>query len=990
MKILMSLSVVALAGGLALSCAAIRPGEVSGRVSSAASLRPASSFDQGWRFSRFGLQADGSRLEEPGRAVRRFRLSASSEEAGKGNLAELAMDGDPGTRWCASSGAGGQWLEVDLGTPQAVAGATVQWETETALPHVVEGRNDGGEWAPLPATIRHLRVRITGGTSPARWASIRELVLAGSDGRPLENRLESAGMSPAAAAYDDTAWRRLDLPHDWAIEGPFRYDLEGNTGKLPWQGVGWYRKHFTVPASASGRRVFLDFDGAMAHAQVWLNGELVGGWPYGYASFRVELTPLLRFGQENTVAVRLDTEKVGSRWYPGAGIYRHVRLVEMAPVHVAHWGVFVTTPELSDAQGLAKIAVSVDNQSEASVRALVRAEILELAPDGQAVSVVAQSSEQEVELAAGATGAASLAATVARPRRWTCWNAGDGKPARYLARTSVLVGGQVVDVQETPFGFRTIEFTHDDGFHLNGKRVPIQGVCNHHDLGALGAAVNARAVERQLEILKGFGCNAIRTSHNPPAPELVEAADRLGFLVMDEAFDCWTRTKRGGDYSSLYKEWHEKDLEMLVKRDRNHPCVILWSTGNECEEQYSPELGIVRHLTETVHRFDTTRPATFGASWPAKSAMNGTELQVDVHGMNYAPGGYGGPNFYVDFLAKPGHERLAGYSSESASTISTRGEYFFPAEPSTPWQVSSYDLRQPGWGSLPDQEFAAQDRAPGMCGEFVWTGFDYLGEPTPYNSDATNLLNIHGDAQKLAEMKAELERIQKSRPPSRSSYFGIVDLAGFPKDRYWLYQARWRPDLPMAHILPHWNWPGREGKTTPVFVYTSGDEAELFLNGESQGRRKKGPLEYRLRWNEVKYQPGELKAVAYKNGQEWAVDSVRTAGAPSKLLLVPDRTEIQADGQDLSFVTLRVADDDGLTVPRSNPLVAFSVEGPGEIIATDNGDPTCFTPFQASERKAFNGLALAIVRTRKGQPGTIVVRARGEGLADAVAILQAR
>ena len=947
------------------------------------------SFDEGWRFARFGLQADGSRVDEPGMAKPLFRLSASSEETGKGNLAALAMDGDPETRWCASGPAGGQWVQVDLGAAVAVAKADIAWESEGNYQGVVEGSADGNEWKPLPATVRFVRVKVTA-VPGGKWASIREIKLTGADGKALANRLTNTGATPAGPTFADTAWRKLDLPHDWAIEGPFRFDLEGNTGKLPWQGIGWYRKAFTIPAADAGRRIFIDFDGAMAHAQVYCNGKLAGGWPYGYASFRVELTSHLNFGQENVLAVRLDTEKVGSRWYPGAGIYRHVRLEKTDPVHIAHWGVFVTTPELTEAQGTAKLAVSVDNQAAAPVKAVIKAEIRELAPDGAPGAIVAQSQEQAVEIAAGATGETTLTATVATPKRWNVWNAGDGKANRYLARTTVAVDGKIVDMQETPFGFRTIEFTHDDGFHLNGKRVQIQGVCNHHDLGALGAAVNRRATERQLEVLKGFGCNAIRTSHNPPSPELVEAADRLGFLIMDEAFDCWTRTKRGGDYSSLYKEWNEKDIEMLVKRDRNHPSVILWSTGNECEEQYSPEIGIVRHLTGTVHRFDTTRPATFGASWPGKSAMNGTELQVDVHGMNYAPGCYGGPDFYVKFLAKPGHEKLAGYSSESASTISSRGEYFFPGEPSTPWQVSSYDLRQPGWGSLPDEEFAALDRAPGMCGEFVWTGFDYLGEPTPYNSDTTNLLNVHGDAKKLEEMKAELERIKKSRAPSRSSYFGIVDLAGFPKDRYWLYQARWRPDLPMAHILPHWNWPGREGKTTPVFVYTSGDEAELFLNGQSQGRRQKGKLEYRLRWNEVKYQPGELKVVAYKNGKEWATETIKTTGAPTKLALTPDRAEIKADGEDLSFITLRIADQDGLTVPRSNPLVKFSVEGPGEIVATDNGDATSFESFQSPDRHAFNGLALVIVRAKKGAGGTITVKAASDGLAGAAARLQAK
>ena len=398
----------------------------------------------------------------------------------------------------------------------------------------------------------------------------------------------------------------------------------------------------------------------------------------------------------------------------------------------------------------------------------------------------------------------------------------------------------------------------------------------HHDLGALGAAINKSALRRQLTILKSFGCNAIRTSHNTPAPELLELADEMGFLIMDEAFDCWTAGKKEYDYATLFHQWYEKDLEALVCRDRNHPSVILWSTGNEVAEQYHPESGWARRLTETVHRFDPTRPATFGASWPGKSAMNGTELQVDVHGMNYPSGCYGGPDFYGDFLSKEGHEHLSGFASETSSTFSSRGIYFPKG-----FQCSSYDLNEPGWGSLPDQEFAALDKYPAICGEFVWTGFDYLGEPTPHNSDNSILLNFSETSEsEIQRRKAELAEIEKNRPTSRSSYFGIVDLAGFPKDRYYLYQAHWMPEKPMAHILPHWNFPERTGQKTPVFVYTSGDQAELFLNGRSLGMKTKKPFEYRLRWEDVVYEPGTLRVIAYKNGEKWAEYSVQTTGAP--------------------------------------------------------------------------------------------------------------
>ena len=548
---------------------------------------------------------------------------------------------------------------------------------------------------------------------------------------------------------------------------------------------------------------------------------------------------------------------------------------------------------------------------------------------------------------------------------------------RYLVQVTVYKGKKKVDQYEVPFGFRTIEFTHDNGFLLNGKRVQIQGTCNHHDLGALGTAINKVALRRQLQILKSFGCNALRTSHNIPAPELLELADKMGFLVMDEAFDCWKEGKQPGDYGSLFEQWHEKDLEALVCRDRNHPSVILWSTGNEVPEQYNPELGIARYLTDIVHKFDSTRPVTFGASYPSKSAMNGTELQVDVHGMNYAAGVYGGPDFYGKFLNKVGHEHLSGYSSESSSTMSSRGEYF-PRK----FHVSSYDLTQPGWGGLPDEEFAALDRYPAIGGEFVWTGFDYLGEPTPFNSDKTVLLN-HAAAmtkEELQEQANELQKIEQNRPTSRSSYFGIVDLAGFPKDRYYLYQSRWRSDHPMVHILPHWNFEDRIGKNVPVFVYSSGDEVELFLNGKSLGRKQKRPYEYRFRWDSVQYVPGELKAIAYKNGQEWAEQSVKTTGKPVRLKIDPDKMTLKSDGEDLIFVRVSVCDEEGNEVFTAEPVIISTLAGPGMIVATDNGDPTCLIPFPEAKRPAFNGLYLAIIKARRGAEGTLRLCVEAPGL----------
>lgn len=779
-----------------------------------------------------------------------------------------------------------------------------------------------------------------------------------------------------AYEVDDTGWRKLDVPHDWAIEGPFRIDLEGYTGKLPWRGIGWYRKHFTVSPKDKKRRFYLDFDGAMANAEVWLNGKKVGERPFGYSSFRVDLTPYLLFGVDNVVAVRLDTEKYDSRWYPGAGIYRHVRLVKTEPVHVAHWGVFVTTPEITDAYATASVRVEIENNRKFAVDGQYTVDIYELDINDVIGKKVASTNKRPLFLKAGSSETDSVSLRVESPKKWDLEHTN-----RYLAAVSVYDKNKLVDNYEVSFGFRTIRFTHDNGFLLNEKRVPLYGTCNHHDLGALGAAINKVALERQLRILKSFGCNALRTSHNPPAPELLELADKMGFLVMDELFDCWMVGKKKNDYSTLFDKWHEKDIEMLICRDRNHPSVIMWSTGNEVYEQYKPEMGIARHLTEVVHRFDTTRPATFGASYPSKSAMNGTELQVDIHGMNYAAGVYGGLDFYGEFLEKEGHEHLSGYSSESSSTMSSRGEYF-PRK----FHVSSYDLTEPGWGGLPDWEFAALDKYPAIWGEFVWTGFDYLGEPTPYNSDASVLLN-HSAAmtnEELQRQREELVRIERNRPTSRSSYFGIVDLAGFPKDRYYLYKSRWMPDTPMVHILPHWNFPDKIGESIPVFVYSSGDEVELFLNGKSLGRKVKKPFEYRFRWDSVTYEPGELKAIAYKQHGKWAETQVQTTGKAVALKAVPDRRVIKADGEDLVFVTVSLVDEEGRSVPTEEPVISCSLVGDGEIVATDNGDPTCLITFSEPTRPAFNGLFLAIVKAKRGGTKPIRLTVEAKGLKKAV------
>lgn len=818
------------------------------------------------------------------------------------------------------------------------------------------------------------------------------------------------GISYAQPGFDDKSWRSLTLPHDWGIEGPFDQALPGETGKLPWPGVAWYRKSFDIPAADEGKRVSLEIDGAMAYATVWCNGKFVGGWPYGYSSWQVDLTPFLKFGGQNTLAIRLDNPPNSSRWYPGGGIYRNVWLTTTSPLHVAHWGTTVTTPSITTNSATVQVKSSVQNDSAKAATVTLSTSIVPLGSDGKPTGeAVATLPVVTVNIPAGQTQEVKADASIAAPKLWDLEH-----PNLYAAVTTVTQDGKIVDLTKTPFGIRSIEFTVGDGFHLNGKRVPIQGVCMHHDLGALGAAINSRALERQIEILKEMGVNAIRTSHNPPAPELLDLCDRMGILVMDEFADCWKMGKKPNGYNLLFPDWSEADLRAYMRRDRNHPSVILWSIGNEIREQSKPEgPAMGKELTRIAHEEDPTRQTAIGVS-DASGGYNGFQTGVDVFGYNYKPWEY---QKFRD--ANPTQPLFA---SETASTLSSRGEYFFdtpeqleeryarevkkaqtagkpiPPKPEfkvvcetkgegkSDFQMSSYDIYASSWATLPDTEFKGQDQNPFVAGEFVWTGFDYLGEPTPYNADTTNLLNYHTPEEK-AKAEAELKAVGKIKVPSRSSYFGIVDLAGFKKDRFYLYQAHWRPDFPMVHILPHWNWPNRIGQVTPVHVYTSGDEVELFLNGKSLGRKKKAPLEYRIRFDDVVYQPGELKAVAYKNGKEWATETLKTTGAATQLLLNADRNAIRADGQDLSFVTATVADKEGNLVPGSHPKLTFSISGPGEIVATDNGDATDHTTFSSPERNAFNGLALAIVRAKQTADAPMTLRVSSEGLAPAEVVI---
>ncbi len=773
--------------------------------------------------------------------------------------------------------------------------------------------------------------------------------------------------------FDDSGWERVDLPHDWAIAGPFLADGPyGGMGRLPSWGVGWYRKTLDIPASDRGRSLFLDLDGAMAYATVWLNGKLVGGWPYGYSSWRVDLSPHVVFGARNQLAIRLDNPPDSARWYPGGGLYRNVWLTRTAPLHVAHWGTQLTTPQVSADTAQVQLAVTLDNAARSAVQAQVSTVIyvLDAARGTRSGEPVARIAAMRVAVPAGGSARVQGSTQIDHPRLWG--PPPTQRPHRYVAVTEVRHNGQLVDRYETPFGIRSIVFDAEQGLLVNGEQVPIRGVNNHHDLGALGAAFNVRAAERQLQLLQQMGANAIRMSHNPPAPELLELTDRMGLLAVDEVFDSWQMKKTPLDFHLVFPQWHEPDLRAMLRRDRNHPSVMLWSVGNEVGEQYTGEQGaaIARTLHAIVHEEDPSRPATVAMNYaspemPLPAALDVISLNYQGEGIRDTPEFAGTERIrkqpqYPAFHATFPHKAIL--SSETASALSSRGVYLFPVTPdasapvrdgrggdSVVHQVSAYELHAVDFGSSADKVFAAQDQHRYVAGEFVWTGFDYLGEPTPYYS-------------------------------SRSSYSGIFDLAGFPKDRYWLYQSRWRPDLPMAHLLPHWTWPGREGQVTPVHVFTSGDEAELFVNGVSQGRKRKGPLQYRLRWDGVVYQPGELRVQAYRQGKPWASDRVQTAGSAARMQVMPDRSRIRGDGQDLSFVTVRLFDRADRPAPTAGDRLRFRIEGPGELVATDNGDPTNLESFAAPQRNAFNGLCLAIVRGKAGVRGTITVHVESDSL----------
>ncbi len=780
-------------------------------------------------------------------------------------------------------------------------------------------------------------------------------------------------------SFDDSGWEMTDLPHDWAIKGPFLEGPDaivgGGMGRLPINGVAWYRKKLDIPASDKGRSVSLEVDGAMSYAIVWINGHLAGGWPYGYNSWRLDLTPYIIPGGDNQLAIRIDNPANSARWYPGAGIYRNVWLVKTGPVHVAQWGTFITSSDISKEAATINIEITTDNDSRNDAAIEIRTEIFSLDRDFKRTNDPdASFSPITTSIEAGCSSTISASVILKNPQLWRPLPA--EHPELYEAVTTLFCDGKPADTYSTLFGIRSIVFDPDKGLIVNGEHIPIKGVNQHHDLGALGAAFNLRAAERQLEMLKEMGCNAIRTSHNPPAPELLDLTDRMGFLVIDEIFDVWERRKTPHDFHLVFPDWYEQDTRAFVRRDRNHPSVILWSYGNEVGEQYTGEDGaaIAKRLSEIVREEDPSRLTTASLNY-AKPGMEMPEV-LDVISLNYQGEGIRDAEAYSHLkgirtspLYKNFHDSYPEkviLSSETASALSTRGTYIFPVtkEISAPAEektggdqkrmyVSAYELYTSQFGASPDKVFAAQDRHPFVAGEFVWSGWDYIGEPTPYYS-------------------------------ARSSYCGIIDLAGFRKDRFYIYQSRWRPELPAVHILPHWNWPDRIGQVTPVHVFTSGDEAELFLNYKSLGRKKKGQFEYRLRWDDVKYEPGELRAIAYKDGKKWAEGRVNTTDRPALLKAETDRYNIKADGKDLVFITINITDKKGRRVPDSDNLIRFSVEGPGVIAATDNGDPSDMTEFQSLQRKAFGGMALVILRSEGREKGTIILKAESEGLKEAL------
>ena len=757
--------------------------------------------------------------------------------------------------------------------------------------------------------------------------------------------------------FADSTWRQLNLPHDWSIEGSFSEKAPSGTGggALP-GGIGWYRKTFTIPAGSNGKLIFIQFDGVYRNSEVWINGHYLGKRPYGYSTFQYELTPHLVYGAKpNVIAVKVDnSQQPNSRWYSGSGIYRNVWLTTLDPIHVAHWGTYVTTKDVSEYSASVVVETRVSNDS-ASAAPVDLTTIIQDASGRQ----LARDTQKAVAHK-GARAAVNQSFEVLTPELWS-----HELPYLYKVISQLTQNGRVVDRYETPFGIRTFRFDVEKGFFLNGKPVKIRGVCNHHDLGSLGAAVNTRAIQRQLEILKAMGVNALRTSHNPPAPELLDLADKMGFIVMDEAFDVWKIQKTKFDYHLDWAEWHQRDLEDMVLRDRNHPSVFIWSIGNEVMEQWNdnPEGGsISRELVGIVRKLDRTRPITAACNGVSRNNKVLTEGDLDLVGTNYHHAQL--PEFAKMFPGRP----IIG--AETNSSVHTRGSYAMPSDEIRRWprkeedilklgptyECSAYDNSTAPWGSAHEEHWKLVKNRDWFSGVFIWTGWDYLGEPTPFPW------------------------------PAVSSYFGIIDLAGFPKDPYYFYQSEWT-NTPVLHVFPHWTWKPGE-KVDVVAYFNNADEVELFLNGRSQGAKRKQGDDMRVFWR-LAFEPGVLKAVSRKNGHAVLTREVRTAEAPAKIVLTADRSTISADGSDLSFVTVKVVDKNGTVVPSADNLIKFELIGPAFIAGVDNGNQISHESFKATQRKAFQGLALAIVQSKK-RSGRIILRATSSNLLPASVVLIAR
>ena len=758
-------------------------------------------------------------------------------------------------------------------------------------------------------------------------------------------------------AFNDAKWETVDIPHDWAIFGPFdkNNDLQnvavtqnfetqaslktGRTGGLPYVGIGWYRTTFH---STPGKQTTLIFDGAMSEARVFVNGKEACFWPCGYNSFYCDVTSLVNEdGKNNTLAVRLENRPQSSRWYPGAGLYRNVHVVTTEKIHVPVWGTQITTPYVKDEYASVCLRTTILNAGKTELTVVT--DIMDA--DGQVVST----KTNKGVINHGQPFTQNF--IVERPKLWS-----PETPVLYKAVSKIYSGDTLLDTYSTRFGIRTIEYIADKGFYLNGKRRKFQGVCNHHDLGPLGAAINVAALRHQLTLLKEMGCDAIRTSHNMPAPELVELCDEMGFMMMLEPFDEWDIAKCDNGYHRFFNEWAEKDMVNMLRQYRNNPCVVMWSIGNEVPTQWSPEgYKVAKFLQDICHREDPTRPVTCGMDQVKSVLANGFAAMLDIPGLNYRA------HLYDEAYERLPQNIILG--SETSSTVSSRGVYKFPVERKAgamydDHQSSSYDLEYCNWSNIPDIDFARAEDHEWTIGQFVWTGFDYLGEPSPYDTNAW---------------------------PNHSSMFGIIDLASIPKDRYYLYRSVWNKEAETLHILPHWNWEGREGEKTPVFVYTNYPSAELFINGKSYGRQtkhKNGTVEnrYRLMWHDAVYQPGEVRVVAYdEQGNPVAEKTVRTAGKPHHIELVTDRSSLQADGKDLAYVTLRIVDKDGNLCPNDGRLVSFKVKGAGKYRASANGDPTCLDLFHKPEMHAFGGMLTVIVQSGE-KTGEIELQATDKGI----------